>query len=48
MNTNNQDENLLVSVENIQCLSARDASEEASDGGGTGKGDTNNVVTIIP
>lgn len=40
------DESLLVSVESIQGLSARDCTEEASDGGGTGRGDTNDVGTV--
>ncbi|MBY0263843.1 MAG: hypothetical protein K2P90_00205 [Holosporales bacterium] len=48
MNPSNSSDTLLISVENIQALRAREESEEASDGGGTGRSDTNDVVTIIP
>jgi len=44
MDENN--ESLLVSVESIQELSARDCAEESSDGGGTGRSDNNDVQTV--
>lgn len=42
----NNEENLLVSVEAIQTLAARGELENVSDGGGTGKTDTNDVRTV--